>query len=39
VADLARDCLTQHAELYIRNGDRDAARQLLDMAASIGGDR
>jgi tetratricopeptide (TPR) repeat protein len=36
VAELARDCLTQHAELHDADGDHEAARQLREMAASIG---
>jgi tetratricopeptide (TPR) repeat protein len=39
VAELARECLTLNAELHTRNGDDDTARQLLEMAASLGQER
>jgi tetratricopeptide (TPR) repeat protein len=36
VAELARECFNQHADLHERDGDHEAARQLRELAASTG---
>jgi tetratricopeptide (TPR) repeat protein len=36
VAELARECFTQHAGLHETDGDHAAARELRELAASIG---
>ncbi len=36
VAELARECFSQHADLSERDGDHEGARQLRELATSIG---